>query len=88
MTNKVPVAVKKMMKGNSENMLAEVSLVTELNHENILKLLGYCFHGTDTFLVYDYMANQTLDRYFKGTIPVTKKFWHHTPNKFIFLGRI
>lgn len=38
----------------------EVSLVVELHHGNILKLLGYCFQKNDTFLIYNYMKIKHL----------------------------
>ncbi|PIN10920.1 Serine/threonine protein kinase [Handroanthus impetiginosus] len=38
----------------------EILLVQNLRHQNIIKLLGYCFHKQEKFLVYEFMENGSL----------------------------
>ncbi|KAJ0698015.1 putative protein kinase RLK-Pelle-DLSV family [Helianthus annuus] len=39
----------------------EASILVKLEHENVIQLLGYCIHGTEVYLVYDFALNATLD---------------------------
>ncbi|RVW14646.1 putative serine/threonine-protein kinase PBL3 [Vitis vinifera] len=53
------VAVKKLIpagfQGHKE-WLAEVNFLGQLQHPNLVKLLGYCLEGEDRLLVYEFMA--------------------------------
>lgn len=40
---------------------SEIQAITQLQHINIVKLLGYCYHGKEKILVYEYMLNGNLD---------------------------
>ncbi|KAM3193196.1 hypothetical protein ACQJBY_070025 [Aegilops geniculata] len=42
---------------NSELQLAK------LQHTNVIRLLGWCIHGKERILVYEFMQNGSLDRY-------------------------
>uniref|UniRef100_A0A6P3YT83 non-specific serine/threonine protein kinase n=1 Tax=Ziziphus jujuba TaxID=326968 RepID=A0A6P3YT83_ZIZJJ len=39
---------------------AEANLLTRVHHRNLTKLVGYCNDGTNTGLIYEYMANGNL----------------------------
>ena len=45
---------------NSELQLAK------LQHANVIRLLGWCIHGKERILVYEFMQNGSLDRYLCG----------------------
>ncbi|XP_016198791.1 cysteine-rich receptor-like protein kinase 2 isoform X2 [Arachis ipaensis] len=64
------VAVKKLALGQSrkidESFESEVKLISNVHHRNLVRLLGCCSKGPERILVYEYMANSSLDRYLFG----------------------
>ncbi|KAK2440474.1 cysteine-rich receptor protein kinase [Trifolium repens] len=64
------VAVKKMMLGHSgkmdEQFESEVKLISNVHHRNLVRLLGCCSKGQERILVYEYMANNSLDKFLFG----------------------
>ncbi|XP_057777456.1 cysteine-rich receptor-like protein kinase 43 [Salvia miltiorrhiza] len=64
------VAVKRLSQrsaqGNKE-FLNEAKLLSRVQHKNVVNLLGYSIRGEEKLLVYEYVVNQSLDKYlFKG----------------------
>ncbi|XP_051147300.1 cold-responsive protein kinase 1-like [Andrographis paniculata] len=45
---------------------SEVRLVSNVHHRNLVRLLGCCSKGSQLLLVYEYMANGSLDRFLYG----------------------
>ncbi|KAJ1382662.1 Serine/threonine-protein kinase, active site, partial [Sesbania bispinosa] len=64
------VAVKKLILGQSskmdEHFESEVKLISNVHHRNLVRLLGCCSKGQERILVYEYMANSSLDRFLFG----------------------
>ncbi|XP_028783151.1 cold-responsive protein kinase 1-like isoform X3 [Neltuma alba] len=64
------VAVKKLTllhsKKIEEDFLSEVMLISDAHHPNLIQLLGWCSKGRDRILVYEYMKNNSLDRFIFG----------------------
>ncbi|KAG6541755.1 hypothetical protein Mapa_016767 [Marchantia paleacea] len=59
------VAVKKVSSESKQGVrefMAEVSIITQLRHRNIVKLLGWCSESKQFLLVYEYMPNGSLDK--------------------------
>ena len=40
----------------------EAKLLAKVQHRNVVNLWGYCTHGDDKLLVYEYVANESLDK--------------------------
>ncbi|KAH1041639.1 hypothetical protein GLYMA_09G056000v4, partial [Glycine max] len=58
----------KVLRGNSdkrieEQFMAEVGTIGKIHHLNLVQLYGFCFERDLRALVYEYMANGSLDRY-------------------------
>ncbi|XP_058098021.1 cysteine-rich receptor-like protein kinase 43 isoform X2 [Magnolia sinica] len=64
------VAVKKLMirqsKRAREDFESEVKLISNVHHRNLVRLLGCCSKGSELLLVYEFMANSSLDKYLFG----------------------
>jgi serine/threonine protein kinase len=62
------IAVKRVSHGSTQGVkefVAEVVSLGRLQHRNLVRLLGYCRRKGE-LLVYEYMANGSLDKYLYG----------------------
>ncbi|KAG9459273.1 hypothetical protein H6P81_003781 [Aristolochia fimbriata] len=60
------VAVKSAKLGNvksTEQVLNEVGILSQVNHKNLVKLLGCCIEGEQPLMVYEYVPNGDLHRH-------------------------
>ncbi|KAL1532237.1 G-type lectin S-receptor-like serine/threonine-protein kinase [Salvia divinorum] len=58
------IAVKLLSRKSGQGLLEfknELILISELQHVNLVKLIGFCIHRDDKMIVYDYMPNRSLD---------------------------
>ncbi|GAA0147746.1 transmembrane signal receptor [Lithospermum erythrorhizon] len=59
------IAVKKLSQNSRQGkteFLNEAKLLARVQHRNVVNLLGYCVHGVEKLLVYEYVANESLDK--------------------------
>uniref|UniRef100_A0ACD5TS47 Uncharacterized protein n=1 Tax=Avena sativa TaxID=4498 RepID=A0ACD5TS47_AVESA len=63
--NGVPVAVKMLESstGEGEEFINEVATIGLIHHTNIVRLLGFCSEGTRRALIYEFMPNESLEKY-------------------------
>ncbi|CAM6126784.1 unnamed protein product [Calypogeia fissa] len=75
----VEVAVKRISdtsKQGASEFLAEVKIIGQAQHRNLVRLLGWCHERGELLLVYDYMPNGSVDHHlYKSTPGETVLTW-------------
>ncbi|XP_020204394.1 probable receptor-like protein kinase At1g80640 [Cajanus cajan] len=69
-------AVKKADSDADREFENEVSWLSKIRHQNIIKLMGYCIHGESRFLVYELMENGSLETQLHGPNRGSSLTWH------------
>ncbi|KAJ8549897.1 hypothetical protein K7X08_033604 [Anisodus acutangulus] len=58
------IAIKRMFlttKIRNEEISNEIDIIGQAQHQNLVRFLGCCFTDDDSFLVYEYLENKSLD---------------------------
>ncbi|KAG5525664.1 hypothetical protein RHGRI_032086 [Rhododendron griersonianum] len=64
------IAIKKAQRGSLQGGLefkTEIELLSRVHHKNVVGLMGFCFERAQQMLVYEYIANGTLNESLSGT---------------------
>ncbi|CAI0469274.1 unnamed protein product [Linum tenue] len=67
--NGTVVAVKSAKVGNiksTQQVLNEVGILSQVNHRNLVRLLGCCVESEQPLMVYEYISNGTLHDHLQG----------------------
>merc|ERR1712071_559620 len=74
MANGMEVAVKRLREDSTQGereFKAEVEIISRVHHRHLVSLVGYCIAGGRRMLVYQFVANKTLEHHLQenGTLP-------------------
>ncbi|TVU32186.1 hypothetical protein EJB05_23908, partial [Eragrostis curvula] len=64
------VAIKRLRPGSGQGdreFRAEVEIISRVHHRHLVSLVGYCIHGDQRLLVYEFVPNKTLEFHLHGT---------------------
>lgn len=59
------------LQGNRE-FLVEVLMLSLLDHQNLVNLIGYCADGDQRLLVYEFMSRGSLEDHLLGISPISR----------------
>lgn len=80
------IAVKRVSKKShqgKQEFIAEVTTIGNLNHRNLVKLIGWCYENKDLLLVYEFMPNGSLEKFIFSEAEVEMEEYSPSPQSSI-----
>ncbi|PRQ56302.1 putative glycerophosphodiester phosphodiesterase, protein kinase RLK-Pelle-LRK10L-2 family [Rosa chinensis] len=59
----VAIKILSNSKTNGQDFINEVATLGRIHHVNVVRLIGFCVDRSNRALVYDFMSNDSLDKY-------------------------
>ncbi|KAJ8564776.1 hypothetical protein K7X08_001236 [Anisodus acutangulus] len=84
------IAVKKLSHSSRQGIKEfknEAKLLARVQHRNVVNLLGYCAHRVEKLLVYEYVANESLDKILFKSAKRDKLNWKQRHDIIIGIAR-
>ncbi|XP_020593901.1 G-type lectin S-receptor-like serine/threonine-protein kinase B120 [Phalaenopsis equestris] len=72
------IAVKRLSESSRQGMEEfknEVKLISKLQHSSLVRLEGFCIHGEEMMLIYEYMDNGSLEDFLFGSSKRERLDW-------------
>ncbi|XP_048447154.1 cysteine-rich receptor-like protein kinase 27 isoform X1 [Pyrus x bretschneideri] len=79
------IAVKRLSKNSEQGdreFKTEVTLVSQLHHRNLVRLLGFCLKAGERILIYEYVPNTSLNHFIFGMFALSFGIIDNIPLKF------
>lgn len=84
------IAVKRLSRTSLQGDIEfrnEAALVAQLQHRNLVRLLGFCLEGMERILVYEFIPNSSLDHFLFGHEGHTELDWARRYNIIVGIAR-
>ncbi|KAL2926815.1 Cysteine-rich receptor-like protein kinase 8 [Bienertia sinuspersici] len=72
------IAVKRLLRNSKQGdaeFKNEILILAKLRHRNLVTLIGFCLHGKEMILVYEFVANRSLDYFIFDPLKRQSMMW-------------
>ncbi|KAL9236663.1 hypothetical protein vseg_011303 [Gypsophila vaccaria] len=72
------IAVKKLSRSSGQGDVQfknEILILAKLQHRNLVRLVGFCLHAEEMLLIYEFVANRSLDFFIFDPVQRSPMLW-------------